>query len=77
MEVIGMPLVHVWDVGLTEEQQATIQKGIADAYKKANPMLKVHEELLWVVFHEVPPESWMVGPLTVPQLRQKLRAEKK
>ena len=41
-----MPLVHVWDVGLTKEQQATIQKGIADAYKEANPMLKVHEELL-------------------------------
>jgi phenylpyruvate tautomerase PptA (4-oxalocrotonate tautomerase family) len=75
--VISLPLVHVWDVGLTDKQKVTIQKGIADAYKEANPMLKVHEELLWVVFHEVSSESWMVGPLTVTQLRQKLRAEKK
>jgi phenylpyruvate tautomerase PptA (4-oxalocrotonate tautomerase family) len=69
-----MPLIHVWDVGFTEEQKVKLQKGIADAYKEVNPMLKVHEELLWIVFHEVPPESWMVGPLNVVQLRQKLRS---
>jgi phenylpyruvate tautomerase PptA (4-oxalocrotonate tautomerase family) len=72
-----MPFIHVWDVGFTEEQKVKLQKGIADVYKEVNPMLNVHEELLWIVFHEVPPESWMVGPLNVVQLQQKLRSEKK
>ena len=75
-----MPLIDVWDVwdvDFTEDQKVKLHKGIADAYKEVNPMLKTHEELLWIVFHEVPPESWMVGPLNVVQLRQKLRSEKK
>jgi phenylpyruvate tautomerase PptA (4-oxalocrotonate tautomerase family) len=40
-------------------------------------LLKDHEELIWGVFHEVPAENWMIGPLNVKELRQKLMAEKK
>jgi phenylpyruvate tautomerase PptA (4-oxalocrotonate tautomerase family) len=40
-------------------------------------LLKDHEELIWGVFDEVPAENWMIGPLNVEELRQKLMAEKK
>jgi len=68
-----MPLVQFWDpIGLTAEQKVKLRKAVADAYKEVRPMLKDHEDLIWVIFHEIPSENWMIGPLNVKELRQKL-----
>lgn len=72
-----MPLVEIWGVGFTAEDRSKLQRSIASAIKEVMPLLKDHEELIWVVFHEVPAENWMIGPLNVKELRQKLMAEKK
>jgi phenylpyruvate tautomerase PptA (4-oxalocrotonate tautomerase family) len=64
-------------MGFTSEEKIKLQKGIADTYKSIRPSLKEHEELIWVLFHEVSPENWMFGPLNGKELRQKLATEKK
>ncbi len=38
---------------------------------------KQPQHYAWVIIHEVPEENWMVDRLTMPELKAKLRAEKK
>ena len=49
----SMPLVNVLNAGLTVEQKATLRKGITEANKEANPLLRKHETHLdrsrWLV----------------------------
>ncbi len=70
-----MPLVEIWDRPFTPEERVRLQKAIADVFKEVRPFLREHEEFLWILFHEISPENWMVGPMTVKELRQKLTGQ--
>jgi len=70
-----MPLVEIWDRPFTPEERVRLQKAIADVFKEVRPLLREHEEFLWILFHEISPENWMVGPMTVKELRQKLTGQ--
>ena len=72
-----MPLIEIWDIPFTAEEKARLQKAIADVLKEIRPPLREHEEYIWTVFHEVSPENWMVGSLTVKELRKKLMVGRK
>ena len=59
---------------LTNEQKAELSRKITDLIvKEANQP----QQYTWVIIHEVSPENWMVDRLTLPELKAKLKAEKK
>lgn len=71
-----MPLVEIYlgKGALTTEQKADLSRKITDLIVKE---AKQPQHYTWVIIHEVPAENWMVDRLTLPQLKAKLRTEKK
>jgi len=59
---------------LTDEQKAELSRKVTDLIVKE---AKQPQHYTWVIIHEVPPENWMVDRLTLPELKAKLKAEKK
>ena len=59
---------------LTDEQKAELSRKITDLIVKE---AKQPQHYTLVIIHEVPDENWMVDRLTLPELRAKLKAEKK
>ena len=71
-----MPLVMVY-LGkgvLSAEQRAELSRKITDVMVE---VARQPQHYTWVIVHEVPEENWMVDRLTVPELKAKLRAERK
>ncbi len=71
-----MPLVMVY-IGkgaLSAEQRAELSRRITDVVVE---VARQPQHYTWVIVHEVPEENWMVDRLTVPELKAKLRAERK
>jgi 4-oxalocrotonate tautomerase family enzyme len=71
-----LPLVQMYfgKGALTAEQKADLSRKVTDLIVKE---AKQPQHYTWVIIHEVPEESWMVDRLTVPELKAKLKAEKK
>lgn len=59
---------------LTDEQKAELSRKVTDLIVKE---AKQPQHYTWVIIHEIPPENWMVDRLTLPELKAKLKAEKK
>jgi len=71
-----LPLIEMYfgKGALTNEQKAELSRKITDLIvKEANQP----QQYTWVIIHEVSPENWMVDRLTLPELKAKLKAEKK
>lgn len=66
-----MPLVHMYfgKGALTDEQKADLSRKVTDLIVKE---ARQPEQYTWVIVHDVPLENWMVGRLTVPELKAKL-----
>lgn len=71
-----MPLVEMYfgKGALTNEQKAELSRKVTDLLVKE---AKQPQHYTWVIIHEVPVENWMVDRLTLPELKAKLKAEKK
>ena len=71
-----MPLIEMFfgKGALTDEQKAELSRKVTDLIVKE---AKQPQHYTWVIIHEIPPENWMVDRLTLPELKAKLRAEKK
>ena len=76
MEVIFLPLIELYfgEGALTAEQKADISRKITDLIVRE---AKQPQHYTWVIIHEVPVENWMVDRLTLPELKEKIKAEKK
>ena len=59
---------------LTAEQKTDLSRKVTDLIVKE---AKQPQHYTWVIIHEVPAENWMVGRLTLLQLKARLKAEKK
>jgi len=59
---------------LTDAQKAELSRKVTDLIVTE---AKQPQHYTWVIIHEVPDENWMVDRLTLPELRAKLKAEKK
>ena len=59
---------------LTDEQKAELSRKITDLIVKET---KQPQHYTWVIIHEVPVENWMVDRLTLPELKAKLKGEKR
>lgn len=59
---------------LSSEQKAELSRKVTDLIVKE---AKQPQHYTWVIIHEVPAENWMVDRLTLPELKEKLMAEKK
>ncbi len=59
---------------LTDEQKADLSRKVTDLLVKE---AKQPQHYTWVIIQEVPDANWMVDRLTLPELRAKLKAEKK
>jgi 4-oxalocrotonate tautomerase family enzyme len=70
-EVMDMPLVHMYfgEGALTDAQKADLSRKVTDLIVKE---ARQPEQYTWVIVHDVPLENWMVGRLTVPELKAKL-----
>ncbi len=71
-----MPLIEMYfgKGTLTDEKKAELSRKITDlVVKEANQP----QHYTWVIVHEVPPENWLVDRLTIPELKAKLKQEKK
>ena len=71
-----MPLVEMYfgRGSLSAEQKLSLARKVTDLIVEE---AKQPKNYTWVVIHEIPPEDWMVGGLTLPELKAKLMAEKK
>lgn len=71
-----MPLIEMYfgKGTLTDEQKAELSRKVTDlVVKEANQP----QHYTWIIVHEVPPENWMVDRLTIPELKARLKQEKK
>ncbi|RLI27436.1 tautomerase [Candidatus Bathyarchaeota archaeon] len=59
---------------LTAEQKAELSRKVTDLIVSE---AKQPQHYTWVIIQEIPPENWMVDRLTLPELKAKLKAEKK
>jgi len=59
---------------LTAKQKADLSRKITDLIVKET---KQPQHYTWVIIHEVPEENWMVDRLTLPELKARLKAERK
>jgi len=59
---------------LSDEQKAELSRKVTDLIVSET---KQPQRYTWVIIHEVPEENWMVDRLTIPELKAKLKAEKK
>jgi len=59
---------------LSDEQKAELSRKVTDLIVSET---KQPQHYTWVIIHEVPEENWMVDRLTIPELKAKLKAEKK
>ena len=75
-EEIRMPLIEMYfgKGALTDEQKADLSRKVTDLIVKE---AKQPQHYTWVIINEIPMENWMVGRLTMPELKAKLMAEKK
>jgi len=71
-----MPLIEMYfgKGALTDEQKADLSRKVTDLIVKE---AKQPQHYTWVIINEIPMENWMVGRLTMPELKAKLMAEKK
>ena len=71
-----MPLVMMFfgKGALTADQKAELSRKVTDLIVKE---AKQPQHYTWVIINEVPAENWMVDRLTLPELKAKLKAEKK
>ena len=71
-----LPLIEMYfgKGALTDEQKTDLSRKVTDLIVKE---AKQPQHYTWVIIHEVPTENWMVDRLTLPELKAKLRAEKK
>ncbi len=71
-----MPLIEMFfgKGALTDEQKAELSRKVTDLIVKE---AKQPQHYTWVIIHEIPPENWMLDRLTLPELKAKLRVEKK
>jgi len=71
-----LPLIELYfgEGALTAEQKADISRKITDLIVRE---AKQPQHYTWVIIHEVPVENWMVDRLTLPELKEKIKAEKK
>lgn len=70
-----MPLIIMYfgKGALTDEQKAELSRKVTDLIVKE---AKQPQQYTWVIIHEIPVENWMVGRLTLPELKARLQAEK-
>jgi len=71
-----VPLVEMYfgKGALTDEQKAELSRKVTDLLVKE---AKQPQHYTWVIIHDVPDANWMVDRLTLPELRAKLKAERK
>ncbi|ACL17777.1 tautomerase family protein [Methanosphaerula palustris] len=71
-----MPFVKIEHVAgeFSAEQRADLGREITDLVAKA---AGVPPTLVWIVFHEIPAENWMIGRKTIPELMGETGATKK
>ena len=71
-----MPLIVMYfgKGALTAEQKAELSRKVTDLIVSE---AKQPQHYTWVIIQEIPPENWMVDRLTLPELKAKLKAEKK
>jgi len=67
-------MVYLGKGVLSAEQRAELSRKITDVMVE---VARQPQHYTWVIVHEVPEENWMVDRLTVPELKAKLRAERK
>ena len=70
-----MPLVEI-----------SLEKGVLSAEEKLKVAREITEILVkeakqpkdytWVIFHELPEENWIIGGLTIPEIKAKLMEKK-
>ena len=72
--VINLPLIEIYlGMGaLTTEQKINLAKKITDLVVKE---AKQPRQYTWIMFHELPGENWVIGGLTLPELKAKLKEE--
>lgn len=70
-----MPLIQMYfgKGALTDEQKADLSKKVTDLIVKET---KQPQHYTWIIINEIPGENWMVDRLTLPELKEKLKAEK-
>ncbi|MFQ6077450.1 MAG: 4-oxalocrotonate tautomerase family protein [Candidatus Bathyarchaeia archaeon] len=70
------PLVEMYfgKGALTDEQKADLSRKVTDLIVRE---AKQPQHYTWVIIHEVPVANWMVDRLTLPELKARLKAEKK
>jgi 4-oxalocrotonate tautomerase family enzyme len=70
-----LPLIEMYfgKGALTAEQKADLSRKITDLVVKE---AKQPQHYTWVIVHEVPEDNWMVGGLTLPELKAMLREKK-
>ena len=59
---------------LTGEQKAELSRKVTDLLVRE---AKQPQRYTWVIIHEIPAENWMVDRLTIPELKAKLKSEKR
>jgi len=59
---------------LTDRQKADLSRKVTDLIVKE---AKVPQHYTWVTIHELPNANRMIDQLTIPELMDKLKAEKK
>jgi 4-oxalocrotonate tautomerase len=71
-----MPLIEMtFGAGaVTESQKADLSRKVTDLIVTQAHQPQQHT---WVIIHEIPLESWMVGGLTIPELKAKMKAEQR
>lgn len=72
--MVSLPLIEIYlSKGvLTAKQKADLAKKITDVIVKE---AKQPRQYTWVVIHELPEENWIIGGLTLPELKAKLKEE--
>ena len=70
-----MPLIEMTfgEGVLTAEQKTDLARKVTDLVVQ---VAKQPKEYTWVVIHEEPMENWLVGGLTVQEVKEKLMREK-
>jgi len=71
---LPLVMVYIGKGALSAEQRAELSRRITDVVVE---VARQPQHYTWVIVHEVPEENWMVDRLTVPELKAKLRAERK
>ncbi|MCP8303860.1 MAG: 4-oxalocrotonate tautomerase family protein [archaeon] len=70
-----MPLVDIWlgKGALSDEEKKKLASSVTDVIVKE---AKQPKQFTWVLIHEIPPNDWMVGGLTVPELKKQMQEKK-